>query len=82
MVFLHGLFGSGDNWWGLAARMTGVRVVLPDLRGHGLSPRGEITRQLMWGVVGLMVFIGAADFIYAFISLENKMKMTKTAAAG
>jgi len=38
---------------------------------------GEITRQLMWGVVGLMVFIGAADFIYAFISLENKMKMTK-----
>ena len=38
---------------------------------------GEITSQLMWGVVGLMVFIGAADFIYAFMSLENKMKMTK-----
>ena len=47
MMFLHGLFGSGDNWWGLAARMAGVRVVLPDLRGHGLSPRGEITRQWM-----------------------------------
>lgn len=38
---------------------------------------GDITRQLLWGVVGLMVFVGAGDFIYQFISLENKMKMTK-----
>ena len=37
----------------------------------------EITRQLLWGVVGLMLFIGAADYIYLFISLENKMKMSK-----
>ena len=36
----------------------------------------DITRQLLWGVVGLMVFIGAADFIYIFLSLETKMKMT------
>jgi len=47
MVFLHGLFGSGDNWWGLAARMTGLQVHLPDLRGHGLSPRGEISREAL-----------------------------------
>lgn len=37
----------------------------------------EITRQLLWGVVGLMLFIGAADFLYQFMTLENKMKMTK-----
>jgi len=37
----------------------------------------EITHQLLWGVVGLMLFIGAADFIYSFVSLENKMRMTK-----
>lgn len=37
----------------------------------------EITQHLLWGVVGLMLFIGAADFIYSFITLENKMKMTK-----
>jgi flagellar biosynthetic protein FlhB len=37
----------------------------------------EITQHLLWGVVGLMLFIGAADFIYNFITLENKMKMTK-----
>ncbi len=37
----------------------------------------DITKQLLWGVVGLMLFIGAADFIYIFISLETKMKMSK-----
>lgn len=38
---------------------------------------GTITSQLLWGVVGLMLFVGAADFLYNFVSLENKMKMTK-----
>ena len=38
---------------------------------------GDITRQLLWGVVGLMLFVGAGDFIYSFVTLENKMKMTK-----
>jgi flagellar biosynthesis protein FlhB len=37
----------------------------------------EITTQLLWGVVGLMLFVGAGDFIYSFVQLENKMKMTK-----
>jgi flagellar biosynthetic protein FlhB len=37
----------------------------------------EITKQLLWGVVGLMVFVGAADFIYSFVTMENKMKMSK-----
>jgi flagellar biosynthesis protein FlhB len=37
----------------------------------------EITTQLLWGVVALMLFVGAGDFIYSYISLENKMKMTK-----
>lgn len=38
---------------------------------------GDITNQLLWGVVGLLLFISAADFLYTFISLENKMKMSK-----
>lgn len=37
----------------------------------------QITTQLLWGVVGLMLFVGAGDFIYSFVTLENKMKMTK-----
>lgn len=38
---------------------------------------GDITNQLLWGVVGLMLFIAAADFLYSFISLERQMKMSK-----
>ena len=37
----------------------------------------DITKTLLWGVVGLMLFVGAADFLYAFVTLENKMKMSK-----
>jgi pimeloyl-ACP methyl ester carboxylesterase len=40
LILLHGLFGSGQNWGAirrvLAARH---RVLTPDLRNHGLSPR-------------------------------------------
>lgn len=38
---------------------------------------GDITTQLIWGVVGLMLFIAAADFLYSFISMERQMKMSK-----
>ena len=37
----------------------------------------NITSELMWGVVGLMLFVATGDFIYSFISLERKMRMTK-----
>ncbi len=38
---------------------------------------GDITTQLVWGVVGLMLFVAVADYIYTFVSLEKKMRMTK-----
>ncbi len=39
LVMLHGLFGSGDNWLGVAPRFAKqFRVLLPDLRNHGQSP--------------------------------------------
>jgi flagellar biosynthetic protein FlhB len=36
-----------------------------------------ITKTLIWSVIGLLIFLGAADFLYNFFSLEKKMKMTK-----
>ena len=43
MIILHGLFGSSDNWLtiskSIAAR--GYRVILPDQRNHGQSPRSD-----------------------------------------
>ncbi len=38
-MLLHGLFGSGDNWSGVAPRLAErFRVFMPDLRNHGRSP--------------------------------------------
>ena len=42
LVLLHGLFGSLDNWFGLAPRLAEkFHVFIPDLRNHGHSPHNE-----------------------------------------
>lgn len=38
LVIVHGLFGSGDNWYTLGGKFPGYQVFLPDLRNHGASP--------------------------------------------
>lgn len=38
LVILHGLFGSGRNWQGVARRLVGYRTVVADARNHGTSP--------------------------------------------
>jgi pimeloyl-ACP methyl ester carboxylesterase len=42
-LLIHGLTSSARSWWRLGAEMAraGYRVVAPDLRGHGDSPRGD-----------------------------------------
>lgn len=49
LVVLHGLFGSGDNWLSVAARLAErFRVFLLDLRNHGQSPHAaQIDYPLM-----------------------------------
>ena len=46
-VLIHGITSDSGGWWrlgpDLAAR--GYRVLAPDLRGHGRSPRGEYSHQ-------------------------------------
>lgn len=38
LIILHGLFGAGRNWQGIARKLTDShRVFLPDLRNHGAS---------------------------------------------
>lgn len=42
LVILHGLFGSLDNWRGLAKQLSGMaQVITVDLRNHGRSPHSE-----------------------------------------
>ncbi|MEO3473917.1 alpha/beta fold hydrolase [Roseomonas sp. CAU 1739] len=40
LVLLHGLFGAGQNWGGIRRALAPrYRVLTPDLRNHGASPR-------------------------------------------
>lgn len=40
LILLHGLWGASDNWLPVAETLAGrFRVILPDLRNHGQSPR-------------------------------------------
>jgi len=49
LVIVHGLFGSADNWRGLAKQLvTKAQVITVDLRNHGRSPHSsEQTYELM-----------------------------------
>lgn len=49
LVLLHGLFGSGDNLFGLARSLSArFRCYLPDLRNHGASPHAaEMSHAVM-----------------------------------
>ena len=38
VLAIHGLTGHGDRWRFLAADLPEVRILAPDLRGHGQSP--------------------------------------------
>ncbi|MEY4918519.1 MAG: hypothetical protein RL616_2432 [Verrucomicrobiota bacterium] len=39
LILLHGLFGSADNWFGVAPKLAEkFHVLIPDLRNHGHSP--------------------------------------------
>lgn len=51
LVLLHGLFGSGTNWRGIAKRLSDERrVLVMDMRNHGRSFHdGEMTYPLMAG---------------------------------
>ena len=43
LVLLHGLFGSGANWHGIARRLEARhRILVPDLRNHGDSPSDPV----------------------------------------
>lgn len=42
LIILHGVFGSGENWFTVAKKFSEhFRVFLPDQRNHGRSPHSE-----------------------------------------
>ena len=46
LIILHGLFGSGRNWTGIAKKLAANwRVSTVDLRNHGASPWDAVWRE-------------------------------------
>ncbi|ARK13284.1 alpha/beta fold hydrolase [Fibrivirga algicola] len=43
LLIVHGIFGSSDNWLTISKTIAaqGYRVILPDQRNHGQSPRSD-----------------------------------------
>ena len=82
MILLHGLFSDANmNWirFGHAARIAaeGFRVIMPDLRAHGLSgkphgeqyyPQGILARDLR----ELIAHLGLTDFDLGGFSLGSR----------
>ena len=57
VIMLHGLYGSGNNWRGIARALENdYRVLRPDLRNHGQSPHDPDMdyRSMAADVVALM----------------------------
>lgn len=46
-LLIHGITSDANGWWRFGADLAGrgFRVLAPDLRGHGLSPRGSYSPE-------------------------------------
>ena len=78
LILLHGLFGSADNWFGVAPKLAEkFHVFIPDLRNHGHSPHhAEMDYPLMAADVG--EFLSAQKIESAFVighSMGGKVAM-------
>ncbi len=62
VVILHGLFGQGRNWAGIAKSLSAThRVITADLRNHGASPwADEMTYEAMAEDVARLITTHAA----------------------
>ena len=84
LVILHGLFGSGRNWAGIAQRLAADRhVVTLDLRNHGASPWDPDMsyRAMAEDVLGLIAARGLGRVALLGHSMGGKVAMVAALAA-
>ena len=82
VVLVHGLFSDGvTNWikFGAAARLVeaGFRVIMPDLRAHGLSGKPHDPAHYAPGILGrdlteLIAHLGLVDYDLGGFSLGSR----------
>lgn len=81
LYVLHGLFGSGRNWNGVARRLSeSYQVITADLRNHGDSGHADSMTyaEMAEDVVGLASSLGHESIHLAGHSLGGKTAMAMT----
>lgn len=79
VIILHGLFGCGANWRGIARGLAGeYRLILPDLRNHGTSFHSETMSyaDMANDVMALIHALHLSDVALLGHSMGGKVAMT------
>lgn len=79
VIILHGLFGSGRNWQGIARTMANnYHVIAPDLRNHGNSPHASSMnyRDMANDVIELIHDLELANPVILGHSMGGKVAMS------
>lgn len=85
LAILHGLFGAGRNWAGIARRLAaGHRVIALDLRNHGASPWAETMdyAELAEDVHETLQTLGCRRFALIGHSMGGKTAIVEALAHG
>ena len=84
LMILHGLFGSGRNWQGMARALAADhRVITPDLRNHGHSPHTDAMsyHALAADIIELARHLGLQEVLLLGHSMGGKVAMTAALTA-
>jgi pimeloyl-ACP methyl ester carboxylesterase len=78
IIILHGLFGLSDNWVSIAKELAlNYKVILPDLRNHGLSPKSSVMNYdvMSEDLLELIYSVDLKDIILIGHSMGGKVAM-------
>ena len=78
LILLHGLFGSSDNWFGVASGLAEkFHLYIPDLRNHGQSPHAAFMDYpaMAADVTALMTALDLDSALVLGHSLGGKVAM-------
>jgi esterase len=79
VIILHGLFGSGRNWQGIARGLAeNYHVITPDLRNHGQSPHTDSMSysEMADDVIAIADKLNLTEIIIVGHSMGGKVAMT------